>query len=286
MLPYSNLPQIQASPCSVKRLNSTVIGLQLVVLFLICSTVSARATKIQASYNLSRIDQGIAWVSPYWGYNAPKLIYDGVSFYTLGFWGDDQASSRGVVYKFDAGNWRSGFASDEFDYQPGLLLLDKGGHLILIHPRMGKGPAILRSTNPGDIDRFDPIKVPAAIAMAGYLGAGIYDDRIVIGYIGEPATYSFNVAMLDLKTGLWEGPRTIAHAQRQEEPWTTWLYPVIQPDATGVHIALSNNADASSYYDRILYMYLPYDSPDIPQPEEVIRVKSWTHNLAFAEVIN
>ena len=35
------------------------------------------------SFELSKIDEGRAWVSSYWGYNAPKLAYDGDSFYTV-----------------------------------------------------------------------------------------------------------------------------------------------------------------------------------------------------------
>ncbi|HIM57553.1 MAG TPA: hypothetical protein EYM39_12700, partial [Candidatus Latescibacteria bacterium] len=34
-------------------------------------------------YELSKIDEGVAWVSSYWGYNTPKLVYDGDTFYTV-----------------------------------------------------------------------------------------------------------------------------------------------------------------------------------------------------------
>ena len=29
------------------------------------------------SYEISKVAEGMAWVSSYWGYNAPKLVYDG-----------------------------------------------------------------------------------------------------------------------------------------------------------------------------------------------------------------
>ena len=41
------------------------------------------------SYELAKIDEGVAWVSSYWGYNAPKLVYDGESFYTVALWGGE-----------------------------------------------------------------------------------------------------------------------------------------------------------------------------------------------------
>ncbi len=236
-------------------------------------------------YELSKIDEGVAWVSSYWGYNTPKLVYDGETFYTVGLWGEQQSSSTGVIYKLEDGSWRRGYSWDDLDYQPGTILLDSERRLILIYPRISAGPVVLRSVAPGDIDLFEPIPVPAAIGKAGYLGAGIFDDRIVLGYIGDPNTYSFTVAVLDLETMQWSGPQVIAQAQRQQEPWTTWLYPIIQPDADGFHLVVSNNADLSSYYDRMLYMYIPYDDMADPQVEQIARVDPWTENIAFAEAM-
>ena len=45
--------------------------------------------------HLAKIDAGVAWVSSYWGYNAPKLVYDGESYYTVALWGAEQATARG-----------------------------------------------------------------------------------------------------------------------------------------------------------------------------------------------
>ena len=242
-------------------------------------------TEIHVDYTLSRIDQGVAWVSPYWGYNTPKLVGDGDVFDTVALWGSEPATSRGALYKYQDGAWRQGSVWEGLNYQPGTLLLDHQQRLVLIYPRQNDTPVVLRSRARGDSENFDPIPVPPAIGKAGYLGAGIYGDRIVLGYIGDPATYSFNLAMLDLETGEWSGPHLIAPAQRQTEPWTTWVYPVVQPDAHGVHLAVSNNADLSSYYDRILYMYIPYDDMSAPRPELVARVEPWTGNLAFGEAM-
>ena len=241
--------------------------------------------QIQVDYQLSKIDEGVAWVSSYWGYNTPKLVYDGDTFYTVGLWGEQQSTSTGVIYKLEDGSWRRGYSWDDLDYQPGTILLDSEGRLVLIYPRISAGPVVLRSVAPGDIDHFESIPVPAAIGKAGYLGAGIFDDRIVLGYIGDPNTYSFVVAVLDLATQQWSGPQVLAEAQRQEEPWTTWLYPIIQPDADGFHLVVSNNADLSSYYDRMLYMYVPFDDMANPRVEQIARVDPWTENLAFAEAM-
>ena len=56
--------------------------------YLACTTQPLGAqSKMQITYDLSKIDAGIGWVSSYWGYNAPKLVYDGESFYTVALWG-------------------------------------------------------------------------------------------------------------------------------------------------------------------------------------------------------
>ena len=235
------------------------------------------------TYQLSKVDEGTAWVSGYWGYNAPKLVYDGQTFYTLGLWGETQATATGALYGYRGGAWQRGYTWEGLNYQPGMLLLDSAQRLVLIYPQINGGPVVLRSRQKGDMEHFDPIEVPAAIRRAGYIGAGIFADKLVIGYIGDPATYSFNIALLDLNTLQWRGPYVLAPAQRQEEPWTTWLYPIIVPDENGVHVAVSNQPDGAAQYNAILYMYLPYDRLDLAEPEVVARVEPWSGNMAFGE---
>ena len=237
------------------------------------------------TYELSKIDQGRAWVSSYWGYNAPKLVYDGETFYTLALWGDTQATATGAIYGYRDGRWQRGYTWEGLNYQPGMLLLDSQQRLVLIYPQISGGPVILRGRERGNMEDFDPIVVPGAINKAGYLGAGIYDDKIVLGYIGDPETYSFKLAVLDLNAMTWDGPHLLAAAQRQEEPWTTWLYPIILPDENGVHLTVSNQPDPTALYNTILYMYLPYGGLAAPNPEVVAHANPWSGNMAFAEAM-
>ena len=254
-----------------------------------CALLLFNAAPVQGeeeiSYELSKIDEGTAWVSSYWGYNAPKLVYDGESFYTVALWGGEQATATGALYKFRDGRWEKGFTWEGLNYQPGMLLLDSQQRIILIYPQMNAAPVVLRALSRGDIHNFESIPAPANINKAGYLGAGIFDDRIVLGYIGDPATYSFNVATLDLETGEWKGPHLLAPAQRQREPWTTWLYPIIVPDERGFHLTVSNQPDPAASYDSILYMYLPYEPGDEPAPEVIAQANPWTGHMAFGEAM-
>ncbi len=237
------------------------------------------------SYEISKVAEGTAWVSSYWGYNAPKLVYDGDHYYTVALWGAEQATATGALYRYQDGKWAQGYTWDGLNYQPGMLLLDSEQRLVLIYSRMNEGPVILRGRARGDIENFESIDVPVGIGKAGYIGAGIYGNRIVLGYIGDPATYSFNVAILDIETMEWNGPHLLASAQREEEPWTTWLYPIILPDANGFHLAVSNQPDPTASYDTILYTYLSYDGLDTPTLEVVTQVDPWSGNMAFAEAM-
>ena len=234
------------------------------LLFLLAGCAGAGWTQVDVQ--LAKIDEGVAWVSPYWGYNAPKLVFDGAAYYTVGLWGAEQATAQGALYKRANGQWQRGYTWDGLNYQPGLLLLDRQQRLILIYPTLNGPPVLLRAVEPGQIDRFERLPAPPT-SKAGYMGAGIYEERLVIGYIGDPATYTFQLAVLDLDAQTWSGPFVLAPAQRRDEPFTTWLYPIVQPDATGIHLLVSNQPDPTARYDRILYMHLPYAPTAQPQPE-------------------
>src|SRR5688500_15409501 len=68
----------------------------------------------------------------------------------------------------------------------------------------------------------------------------------------------------------WSGPVVLTPTQREREPWTTWLYPVGQLDADGIHILVNNNP-RGSVYDRTHYLVVPWDArPGYrPRPERV-----------------
>ncbi len=236
-------------------------------------------------FELSRIDTGEASVSPYWGYNAPKLVFDGDHFYTVGRWGPHQDAARGVVYRSGSDGWEVFLEWEGLHHQPGMVLLDSQRRLVLIHARREAGPLILHQRQRGDPRGFARIALPDGLDRAGYIGAAVDGDRLVLGYIGAPGQYSFNVAWVDLDTGTWSGPFLLAREQRSKKPWTTWLYPLIVPDGDGFHLVVSNNAYRSPYYNRINYLNVLYRHPSSAVAEVVSEVSPWTGNLAFAQAI-
>lgn len=252
---------------------------------LLAGVPSLAAQESEMDFELSRIDSGIASVSPYWGYNAPKLVFDGDHYYTLGRWGPHQDAARGVVYKSAEGGWEIFLEWEGLHHQPGMVLLDSRQRLVIIYARRDYGPRILHQRRRGDPRGFVRIALPDGLDRAGYIGAAMDGDRLVLGYIGRPGSYSFQVAWVDLDSGTWSGPFVMAPQQRSKEPWTTWLYPLIVPDKDGFHIVVSNNAYRSSYYNRINYLKVRYDDPASAIPEVVADVNPWKQNLAFAQSI-
>ncbi len=251
--------------------------------FLFAEGKPLHAHGTEIGFELTRVDSGKASVSPFWGYNAPKLVFDGDHFYTLGRWGPRQDAARGVVYRSSADGWEVFFEWEGLHHQPGMVLLDAQRRLVLVHARRDAGPRILRQHRRGDPHGFAEIALPEGLDRAGYIGSAMDGDRLVLGYIGRPGAYSFQTAWVDLDTGLWSGPFVLAPAQRSSEPWTTWLYPLIVPDGDGFHLVVSNNAYRSPYYNRINYLYVPYGDPASAVAEVVAEVYPWKQNLAFAQ---
>ncbi len=252
---------------------------------LLAGVLPLAAQSSEVDIELVRIDSGEASVSPYWGYNAPKLVFDGDHYYTLGRWGPRQDTATGIVYRSGEAGWEIFFEWGGLHHQPGMVLLDSRRRLVLIHARRDSGPRILHQRKRGSPHGFEELTLPKGLDRAGYIGAGMDGDRLVLGYIGRPGSYSFQVAWVDLESGFWAGPFVLAREQRSKEPWTTWLYPLIVPDGEGFHLVVSNNAYRSPYYNRINYLYVPYGDPASAIAEVVADVDPFKQNLAFAQAI-
>ena len=253
--------------------------------FLLAGVLSPMAQENAMDFELVRIDAGEASVSPYWGYNAPKLVFDGDHFYTVGRWGPHPDAARGVVYRSRSDGWEVFLEWEGLHHQPGMVLLDAQRRLVLVHARRDDGPRILHQRRRGDPRGFREVALPGGLDRAGYIGAAMDGDRLVLGFIGSPGFYSFRIAWVDLDTGTWSGPFLLAPQQRSREPWTTWLYPLIVPDGDGFHLVVSNNAYRSSYYNRINYLYIPYKDPASAVAEVVDEVYPWKQNMAYAQAM-
>ncbi len=213
------------------------------------------------------IDRGHSWVSPYWGYSTPKIVYDGSAYYTAGLWGNTPETSHGVVYRFDGEHWHQGAILQDI-YQPATLLLDSAKRLIVFYNIQHKPIVTMRAQQPGQIDAFDTLPPPPGMENAYYIGAAIRDDVVYLAYISIPS-YSMFLAHLDLKSQKWSTPVTIAEGQIKTKPKTAWTYPILVPDARGLHLCASNCPDGGegNTYNIVWYLFFPNGS-DTPSVRE------------------
>ena len=202
------------------------------------------------------IDRFESWVSPYWGHSSPKVVFDGSAYYTAGIRGASPETAEGIIYKFDSAAWRKG-ATLPGIYQPATLLLDGSKRLIAIYNSSNQPMTILRAAHPGDIDTFDTLPAPDA-PNGYYLGAAIRDDVVYLAYVSIPS-YSMNLTWLDLSAGKWSTPVAIAEGQITTKPKTAWTYPILVPDAHGLHLCASNSPDGGegNTYNIVWYLYFP-----------------------------
>ncbi len=136
---------------------SKTIKAGILVTAVLCMASSAQAGGPKATYELLLIQpEQKAWVSGYWGYNAPKLVYDGRHYYSANLIGLEEAESRGVVYKLEDGKWIKGYECP-INYQPPMLLLDSQKRLILIHSAMNARPVDPAGKGCG---RFQELRTP------------------------------------------------------------------------------------------------------------------------------
>lgn len=229
---------------------------------------------------VSEVARGDSWVSPYWGYCAPKIAFDGTAYYTVGLWGDSPESSHGVVYKRERGAWVKGVELPGI-YQPPVVLLDSSGRVIVIYNQWEKPVIILRGRTPGTIQEFDTLPPPPEMTNAFYPGAAIRGDTLYFAFCSTPS-YTMYLSSLDLGTLTWSPLITMQEGQLETKPKTAWTYPILVPDKTGVHVVASNCPDGGDENSYNIVWYLHYrHGESTPAIRERV-AESPVGNIAYA----
>jgi hypothetical protein len=217
------------------------------------------------------------WVSPYWGYNTPKIVFDGSAYYTVGMRGPSPDEAEGIVYKYVDGTWIE-TARLPGIYQPPTLLLDSQRRLIVLFTRNLKPVAIWRAKHPGDTGDFDVLPPPGDMPNAYYIGVAIDGAAIHLAYVRAyldvprgGQDYSMLYTRLDLDTLTWTPSHLVQAGQATTKPKTAWTYPVLVPGADGLHMIASNSPDGGegNTYNRVEYLFYPRGSTQ-PSVREVV----------------
>lgn len=221
------------------------------------------------AYRALEIARGQTWASPYWGYSTPKVVFDGKAYYTAGMWGATPETAEGVLYKLEEGVWQAGARLPEI-YQPATLALDGQGRLIVAYNRSDKPTVLLRSRTPGEIRDLEPLPAPPDMPNAYYIGMALREETLHFAYIVTP-TYTMYLTHLDLATLAWSPSVVVMEGQVETKPKTAWTYPILWPEADGLHLVASNAPDGGdgNSYNEVWHLFYPKGSADAAQRERV-----------------
>ena len=127
-------------------------------LFLVAMSLYAGAPEM--------IAKTTTWVSPLWGYNTPKLVYDGKTWYAAGMRGATPSEGEALINVRNAdGSWRM-LTAFPGAYQPPTLGIEDSGKLVVVHTRANAPVHLLRSISPENNGEFDTLPVPPGMKNA------------------------------------------------------------------------------------------------------------------------
>lgn len=231
-------------------------------------------------YEISEIARGHTWVSPYWGYNTPKLVFDGTFYYTLGLWGDTPDTAEGILYRYSEGAWQQGVRLPGI-YQPATVLLDSQRRVLLLYTRKDQPIRFLRAKQPGTLDSFDELPAPPDMRDAYYVGVATRAGVLYLAYLAGD-TYTMCLTTFDLDTLRWTPSIVVCEGQIRQKPKTAWTYPILIPTPEGLHFAASNCPDGGegNTYNQVWYLFFP-DGAEPPVTRQLV-AESPVGHLSYA----
>lgn len=230
-----------------------------------------------ASIRVVEIARGHSWVSPYWGYNAPKLVFDGKAYYTAGLWGAKPESAKALLYKYEGATWRKGARFSNV-YQPITMAVDRTGRLIIAHAEQSAPLRLYRSKTPGDIADLERLPSPADMENAYYISIALQDEVLFLAYISTP-DYSMFLQALNLTSLQWTPSSLVCRGQTEKKPKTAWTYPILYPTLEGLHLIASNSPDGGegNTYNQVWHLFYAQDAQE-PAVREMLAESPVGHN--------
>lgn len=234
-------------------------------------TIGVLMSSIAAGQNskMNEIARGHSWVSPYWGYNTPKIVFDGSSYFTTGLWGTDPDQSHGVVYGYEGTSWQEGMQLPDI-YQPATLALDPDRRLLVVYARKGKPVCVLRSISPGNIREFEDLPSPPDMTEAYYIGIAIKGNSLYLAHLAG-TTNNMYITSLDLGSRKWTSSLLVSEGKTGPKPRVAWTYPILQADDAALHLVASNAPDGGegNTYNEVWYVRMPLVPDRIVSKEKV-----------------
>jgi hypothetical protein len=229
-----------------------------------------------------------SWVSPCWGYNAPKVVRNGKGeVWALNFFGRYPRASAQVFKRRAGGGWTPGKVFPG-NYQPAMIFLDHEGRLNLIQNSETEPVQHFRSTDDENLNNFRLVASGNGLkdGRGWYLGVGVRGATVYLSYI--TLGYDLYLTWKGVKDAAWHKPVLLNHGEvNQVSGNKSWLYPRFYFHGGRGYIAVSGTADGSVHntYDKIHLVTFPPRNPERFESEEVYEGPAGYYTYCYDMVV-
>jgi len=227
----------------------------------------------QVCVGIERIDTALAWASPGWGYNAPKIVRNAAGeMWAVNFFGKYGGHERARVLKRSAdGRWIKGAEFDSL-YQPSMIFLDPDGRLNYVQNSQTLPIRHYRSSDDENLNSFSLIATGNGLpdGRGWYVGVAVHGRTMFMAYV--TLTYDLYLTWKDITSPAWHDavliePGLVDTARGNH----SWLYPRFAFFGDRGYITVSSTVDGSKYntYDKVCMASFLLASPEQVEKELV-----------------
>lgn len=241
-------------------------------LIVLLSAVASGDQKISEKVKVETVATSLSWVSPCWGYNAPKVVRNGKGeVWALNFFGRYPESSAQIFKRGPDGAWTHGRIFPG-NYQPAMIFLDREGRLNLIQ-NSETGPIHhFRSTDDQNLNNFKLVASGNGLedGRGWYVGVGVHQSTVYLSYI--TLSYNLYLTWKGVNDSAWHKPVVLNHGEVNSISGNkSWLYPRFYFHGGNGYIAVSSTVDGTTHntYDKIHVISFPLRNPEQFRPEVV-----------------
>lgn len=216
--------------------------------------------KSASNAQIEIVATSVSWVSPCWGYNAPKIVQNAKGeVWAVNLFGRYPASDAQIYKRRSNGAWQPGkiFSGS---YQPAMIFLDNDGRLNLIQNSETEPIHHFRSTDDENLNNFELIASGNGLedGRGWYVGVGVHESTMYLSYI--TLNYDLYLTWKDITDKNWH--KAILVHQGEVNPVRgnhSWLYPRFYFHGSEGYIAVSSTMDGTTHntYDKIYLVSFP-----------------------------
>jgi hypothetical protein len=227
------------------------------IVFAGCSTVSI-TSKVETFDNVK------AWASPYWGYNAPKIVRNAQGeLWTVSFMGKYGEEKARIMKRDVTGKWHKGKLFDHL-YQPSMLFLDYEGRLNYIQNSQYDSISHYRSVDNENLNNFQLVARGNGVedGRGWYVGTGINDSTMYLSYV--TLQYDLYLTWKKITDTEWHKAVLIESGKVDTVSGNhSWLYPRFNFHNNKGFITVSSTVDGSKYntYDKVRLVTFSLSNP-------------------------